>query len=62
MYENAQANDSLWHDMLTERPIFAGRCECCNRCLYSGDTAYEIDGDYYCEFCVTEVEMMGDDE
>ena len=61
-YENAQVNDALWHDMLTEKPKLMAECAICCRHLYSGDNAYEVDGDIYCTDCVTLIELMGDDE
>ena len=59
MYENAQANDRLWNDYVTEpEPEPIAHCECCERELFAGDDAYRIDDDIYCTDCVSKIELM----
>lgn len=35
-------------------------CECCLYPFYDGDTAYLIDGAYYCEDCINDFRMTMD--
>ncbi|MBE6626231.1 MAG: hypothetical protein E7628_03475 [Ruminococcaceae bacterium] len=37
---------------MEKRPISV--CESCKDVLYDGDTAYKLDGAYYCPGCVTD--------